>query len=152
MFARWGAWLHDIGKMAVPDHILRKPGPLTDAEWIVMRQHTTIAQEMLEPIRFLGPAIDIPYCHHERWDGSGYPRGLKGDEIPLTARLFAVIDVYDALRFDRPYRKAWSEEKTLDYLWEQAGTHFDPRAVEMFFDMLHPCKNQAGVYGGVFSN
>ena len=136
MFARWGALLHDIGKMAVPDAILHKPGPLSDEEWTIMRQHTTIAYEMLQPIDFLGPAIDIPYCHHERWDGTGYPRGLKGDEIPLMARLFAVIDVYDALTSDRPYRKAWPVEKVRAHLLEQAGTHFDPRSVEAFLNML----------------
>jgi len=135
-FARWGALLHDIGKMAVPDGILHKPGPLTDDEWVIMRQHATIAYDMLQPIQFLGSAIDIPYCHHEKWDGSGYPRGLKADEIPLMARLFAVIDVYDALTSDRPYRKAWPEEKVRVHLREQSGTHFDPRAVEVFLNML----------------
>lgn len=134
-FARWGALLHDIGKMAVPDSILHKPGQLTEDEWEIMRQHATIAYDMLQPIQFLGPAIDIPYCHHEKWNGTGYPRGLKGDEIPLTARLFAVIDVYDALTSDRPYRKAWPEEKARAYLQEQAGTHFDPRAVTAFLSM-----------------
>jgi diguanylate cyclase (GGDEF)-like protein/PAS domain S-box-containing protein/putative nucleotidyltransferase with HDIG domain len=136
MFARWGALLHDIGKMAVPDRILRKPGPLTDEEWVIMRQHTTLAYEMLSTVKFLGSAIDIPYCHHEKWDGSGYPRGLKGDEIPLMARLFSVIDVYDALTSDRPYRKAWSEDTALTYLRKQAGTHFDPRAVDAFLTVL----------------
>ena len=142
MFARWGSWLHDIGKMAVPDHILHKPGPLTDAEWIVMRQHTTVALEMLAPIQFLGPALDIPYCHHEKWDGSGYPRGLKGDEIPMMARMFAVIDVYDALSSDRPYRSAWDRKKVLAYLEEQAGAHFDPRAVQVFLEMLRASEVQ----------
>jgi diguanylate cyclase (GGDEF)-like protein/PAS domain S-box-containing protein/putative nucleotidyltransferase with HDIG domain len=136
LFARWGARLHDIGKMGVPDHILHKPGPLTDEEWVIMRQHTTIAYEMLKSIEFMRSALDIPYCHHEKWDGSGYPRGLQGEEIPLTARLFAVVDVYDALTSDRPYRKAWSEEKVRAYLREQSGTHFDPQAVEAFLNML----------------
>jgi two-component system, cell cycle response regulator len=116
--------------------IISKPGPLTDEEWVIMRQHTTVAYEMLQPIEFLGPALDIPYCHHEKWDGSGYPRGLQGEEIPLTARLFAVVDVYDALTSDRPYRKAWSEEKVRAYLREQSGTHFDPQAVDAFLNML----------------
>jgi diguanylate cyclase (GGDEF)-like protein/PAS domain S-box-containing protein len=136
MFARWGALLHDIGKIAIPDVILHKPGPLTEEEWVIMRQHTTIAYEMLQPIAFLGPALDIPYCHHEKWDGSGYPRGLKGDEIPLMARLFAVIDVYDALISDRPYRRGWSEDRARAYLLEQVGTHFDPRAVTALLTML----------------
>ena len=136
MLARWGAWLHDIGKMAVPDRILRKPGPLTDEEWDIMRQHTTLAYEMLTPIKFLGPAIDIPHSHHEKWDGSGYPCGLKGEDIPRMARLFAVIDVYDALTSDRPYREAWPADKVIAYLREQAGTHFDPSAVAVFLEML----------------
>ena len=101
-----------------------------------MRQHTTIARDMIAPIQFLGSATDIPYCHHEKWDGTGYPQGLKGEEIPLLARLFAVVDVYDALSSDRPYRAAWTEEKVRAYLQEQAGTHFDPRAVEVFLAML----------------
>jgi PAS domain S-box-containing protein/putative nucleotidyltransferase with HDIG domain len=132
---RRGALLHDIGKMGVPDEILRKPGPLTDEEWVVMRKHPQLAHEMLAPISYLLPALDIPYCHHEKWDGSGYPRGLKGQEIPLAARLFAVVDVYDALTSDRPYRKAWSKAKALDYIREQAGKHFDPKVVEVFFLM-----------------
>jgi diguanylate cyclase (GGDEF)-like protein/PAS domain S-box-containing protein/putative nucleotidyltransferase with HDIG domain len=136
MYARWGALLHDVGKMSIPDSILHKPGPLTEDEWEIMRQHTTVAYEMLSPISFLRPALDIPYCHHEKWDGTGYPRGLKGEEIPLTARLFAVIDVYDALTTDRPYREAWSQEKTLAHLQSLSGTHFDPRAVNVFMAML----------------
>ena len=136
MFARWGALLHDIGKIAIPEEILHKPGSLTDEEWVIMRSHTTIAYEMLRPIKFLGSAVDIPYCHHEKWDGSGYPRGLQGDEIPLTARLFAVIDVYDALRSDRPYRRGWEVDKVLAYLKEQSGTHFEPRAVEILLQLL----------------
>jgi diguanylate cyclase (GGDEF)-like protein/PAS domain S-box-containing protein/putative nucleotidyltransferase with HDIG domain len=135
-YARWGALVHDIGKMGVPDQILHKPGPLTEAEWVVMRQHTTLAYEMLSTIKFLGPAIDIPYCHHEKWDGQGYPRGLKGDAIPQMARLFAVIDVYDALTSDRPYRKAWPEEEVRTYLRDQAGSQFDPSAVDSFFAIL----------------
>jgi putative nucleotidyltransferase with HDIG domain len=129
---RRGALLHDIGKMGVPDAILLKPGPLTEEEWVIMRRHPTFAYEMLAPIRYLEPAISIPYCHHEKWDGSGYPRGLKGEQIPLAARLFAVVDVYDALTSDRPYRGAWSPEKTRQYIREQTGTHFDPQIVELF--------------------
>jgi HAMP domain-containing protein len=133
---RRGALLHDIGKMGIPDSILLKPGKLTDEEWQVMRRHPAYVFEMLLPIRYLRPALDIPYCHHEKWDGSGYPRGLKGEEIPLAARIFAVVDVWDALRSDRPYREAWSDEKALKYIREQAGKHFDPRVVEAFLQML----------------
>jgi diguanylate cyclase (GGDEF)-like protein/PAS domain S-box-containing protein/putative nucleotidyltransferase with HDIG domain len=136
LYARWGALLHDIGKMGVPDCILLKPGKLTSEEWEVMCQHPTIAYDMLHPVTFLRPALDIPYCHHEKWDGTGYPRGLQGEEIPLPARLFAVIDVYDALRSDRPYREAWPEKEVRAYLREQAGTHFDSVAVEAFLKML----------------
>jgi putative nucleotidyltransferase with HDIG domain len=130
---RWGALLHDIGKMGVPDGILLKPGPLTDEEWVLMKKHPGLAYKMLEPIHYLGKALDIPYCHHEKWDGSGYPRGLKGEQIPLVARIFAIVDVWDALTSDRPYRKAWSEEKAHQHIQAEAGTHFDPRMVETFF-------------------
>jgi putative nucleotidyltransferase with HDIG domain len=129
---RRGALLHDIGKMAVPDSILQKPGILTDAEQAIMRQHTQHALEMLSLIEFLHPAIDIPYCHHERWDGSGYPRGLAGRSIPLSARIFAVADVWDALCSDRPYRPAWPAEKALEYIRQQAGIQFDPAVVDAF--------------------
>jgi putative nucleotidyltransferase with HDIG domain len=132
---RRGSLLHDIGKMAVPDHILLKNGPLEDDEWDVMQRHPVDAFELLSPISYLRPALDIPYCHHEKWDGTGYPRGLKGEEIPLTARMFAIADVWDALRSDRPYRSAWSEQKALQYLREQEGKHFDPRVVEAFFSV-----------------
>ena len=133
---RWGALLHDIGKIGVPDDILRKPGPLTDEEWVKMRRHPQFAYNMLASIAHLRPALDIPYCHHEKWDGSGYPRGLKGEEIPLSARLFAVVDIWDALTSDRPYRKAWSEEKALSYIRVQSGLHFDPRLVDLFLEMI----------------
>jgi PAS domain S-box-containing protein len=133
---RRGALLHDIGKMGVPDAILLKPGPLTDDEWRVMRLHPEMAYTLLSPIVYLRPALDIPYCHHEKWDGTGYPRALKGEQIPLAARLFAVVDVWDALRSDRPYRKAWTEEKAREHITAQAGTHFDPRVVERFLHML----------------
>lgn len=129
---RRGALLHDIGKMGIPDSILRKPGPLSEDEWIIMRRHPVYAHDMLSPIVYLRPALDIPYCHHERWDGAGYPRGLKGEQIPVAARLFAVVDVYDALSSDRPYRKAWPHEHVLDYLRDQVGKHFDPAAVNAF--------------------
>jgi PAS domain S-box-containing protein/putative nucleotidyltransferase with HDIG domain len=131
---RWGGLLHDIGKMGVPDGILLKPGPLTDEEWMVMKRHPMFAFEMLSPIRYLHAALDIPYCHHEKWDGTGYPRGLKGEQIPLTARIFAVVDVWDALRSDRPYRLAWPEEKVLAHIQSLAGTHFDPKVVKIFFE------------------
>jgi PAS domain S-box-containing protein len=132
-----GALLHDIGKMGLPDSILLKPGPLTDEEWQIMRLHPVYAYDMLAPIAYLRPALDIPYCHHERWDGTGYPRRLKGEDIPLAARIFAVIDVWDALLFDRPYRKGWPEEQVRAYIREQAGTHFDPKVVDAFL-RLHP--------------
>lgn len=132
---RRGALLHDMGKMGVPDAILLKPGKLTDEEWVIMRKHPEYAYNMLSPIVYLRPALDIPYCHHEKWDGSGYPRGLKGNEIPLAARLFAVADVWDALTSDRPYRPAWSPSKTLAYLQEQAGSHFDPQAIAWFLQI-----------------
>ncbi len=127
-----GALLHDIGKMGVPDAILLKPGPLTDEEWVIMRRHPRLGYELLEPIPFLRPALDIPYCHHERWDGRGYPRGLQGEEIPLAARIFAVVDVWDALSYDRPYRAAWPAERVRAHIQAGAGTHFDPRVVEAF--------------------
>jgi len=133
---RRGAILHDIGKIAVPDHILLKPEPLTEEEWAVMRRHPEYAYELLSPIEYLRPALEIPYCHHERWDGSGYPRGLRGEEIPLGARIFAVVDVYDALTSDRPYRRAWSHEQAVAYLREQAGKQFDPKVVETFLQVL----------------
>jgi putative nucleotidyltransferase with HDIG domain len=129
---RRGALLHDIGKMGVPDSILLKPGPLTEAEWAVMRNHPIYAYGLLQNIAYLRPALDIPYCHHEKWDGAGYPRGLAGEAIPLAARLFAVADVWDALTSDRPYRPAWSKEKALEYIREQSGRHFDPQVVEVF--------------------
>ncbi|MEW6718352.1 MAG: HD-GYP domain-containing protein, partial [Chloroflexota bacterium] len=129
---RRGALLHDMGKLGIPDTILLKPGPLTEKEWEIMHQHPVYAYELLAPIPYLRPALDIPYCHHENWDGSGYPRKLKGEQIPLVARIFAVVDVWDALRSDRPYRKAWPEEKALAYIQEQAGKHFDPQVVEAF--------------------
>jgi PAS domain S-box-containing protein/putative nucleotidyltransferase with HDIG domain len=129
---RRGALLHDIGKIGVPDFVLQKPGPLSDTEWVIMRKHPQLAYDIMQPIRYLHEAIDIPYCHHEKWDGSGYPRGLKGEQIPLVARVFAVVDVYDALTSDRPYRPAWSKSKTLQYIRDQSGKHFDPSVVEIF--------------------
>jgi PAS domain S-box-containing protein len=132
---RRGSLLHDIGKMAIPDAILRKPGPLTDEEWVLMRRHPMYAYEMLAPITYLHASLDIPYCHHELWDGSGYPRGLKGNTIPLAARIFAVVDVWDALRSDRPYRRAWDTARVRAHIRENAGTRFDPEVVEVFLRM-----------------
>ncbi len=133
---RRGALLHDIGKMGVPDAILLKPGPLSDEEQAIMRMHPQFAYDMLAPIQYLRPALDIPYCHHEKWDGSGYPRGLKGEEIPLAARIFTIADVYDALTSDRPYRPAWLKEKALEYLRQQSGSFFDPQLVEKFIALI----------------
>jgi len=132
-----GSLLHDIGKMGIPDSILLKPGKLTSEEFKQMQEHTTYAYELLANIPFLHKALDIPYCHHEKWDGSGYPRGLKGKEIPLSARVFAVVDVYDALISDRPYRPAWPEVKALAYVKEKAGTEFDPAVVEAFMELAN---------------
>jgi PAS domain S-box-containing protein len=129
---RRGSLLHDIGKMGIPDNILLKPGPLTPEEWMVMRQHPTYALHLLENIEYLKPALDIPYCHHEKWDGTGYPRGLKQEEIPFVARLFSVVDVYDALISNRPYRAAWTLEAALAYVKQNQGMHFDPQVVEAF--------------------
>lgn len=133
---RRGALLHDIGKMGIPDVILRKHDPLTEEEWVIMRKHADYAKEWLSPIEYLRPALDIPYCHHEKWDGTGYPRGLTGEQIPLAARIFAVVDVWDALRSDRPYRQGWPEEKVREYIRAQAGTHFDPKVVELFLQVI----------------
>lgn len=133
---RRGALLHDIGKMGVPDSILLKPGKLEPDEWELMQQHTTHAFELLQPVPFLRPALDIPYAHHERWDGAGYPRGLAGEVIPLAARIFSVVDVYNALSSDRPYRAAWPDGKVREYISEQAGSQFDPMVVEAFLGML----------------
>jgi putative nucleotidyltransferase with HDIG domain len=132
---RRGALLHDIGKMGIPDRILLKPDKLTDEEWVVMQKHPGLAYEMLSPIAYLHNALDIPYCHHEKWDGSGYPRGLKGEEIPQSARIFAVVDVWDALRSDRPYRAAWPEEKVRAYIYEHSAIDFDPKVVEAFLKL-----------------
>jgi HD-GYP domain-containing protein (c-di-GMP phosphodiesterase class II) len=133
---RRGALLHDIGEMGIPDSILLKPESLTPNEWEIMRQHPVKAFELLSPINYLRPAINIPYCHHEKWDGTGYPRGLKGEEIPLPARIFAVTDVWDALTSDRPFRPAWSAQDAFLYIAQQAGIYFDPSITEAFFMLL----------------
>jgi PAS domain S-box-containing protein/putative nucleotidyltransferase with HDIG domain len=133
---RRGAILHDIGKISVPDSILHKTAPLTEAEQAIIRKHPLHAYAMLSPIEYLRPALDIPYCHHEKWDGTGYPRGLKGEEIPLAARIFAVADVYDALTSDRPYRPAWTKEAVISYIRRQRGRHFDPQVVDAFLTLM----------------
>lgn len=133
---RRGALLHDIGKMAIPDSILLKPGALDDREWATMKAHPTYAMQLLAPIPFLQPALDIPYCHHEKWDGSGYPRGLKGEAIPIGARIFAVIDVWDALSSDRPYRRAWDRNQVREHIAGLGGSHFDPVVLNAFLAML----------------
>jgi uncharacterized domain HDIG len=133
---RRGALLHDIGKMGVPDSILNKPGPLTEEEWAIMHRHPDFALDMLSPISYLRQALDIPYGHHERWDGSGYPRHLPGDQIPIAARIFTVVDVWDALISDRPYRKAFTREAAVEFIRKNSGEQFDPRVVEAFLRML----------------
>ena len=140
-----GALLHDIGKMGIPDNILNKPGLLSEDEWTIMRQHPQFAYDLIYPISYLRPAIEIPYGHHERWDGSGYPLGLKGEEIPLAARIFAVVDIWDALLNERVYREAWPEEKVLEYMKNAAGIELDPEIVEIFLEMIKEVnyKNQA---------
>ncbi len=140
---RRGALLHDIGKMGVPDSILLKPGPLDDNEWAAMRRHPTFAYEMLQPIEFLRPALDVPLYHHERWDGTGYPQGLAGEDIPLGARLFAVVDVWDALSSPRPYKDAWPASRVDEHLRTLRGSHFDPQAVDVFEVALRRSREEA---------
>ncbi|MBU1182004.1 MAG: PAS domain S-box protein [Proteobacteria bacterium] len=140
MHVRRGALLHDIGKMGIPDKILLKPGALNDEEWKIMRKHPVYAYELLYPISYLRPALEIPYSHHEKWDGTGYPSGLKAEYIPLAARIFAIVDVWDALRSERPYRPAWPEEKTIKHIREQSGTHFDPKVVAAFLELINELK------------
>jgi HD-GYP domain-containing protein (c-di-GMP phosphodiesterase class II) len=138
---RRGAVLHDIGKVAIPDRILLKPGPLADDEWLIMRRHPGIAVELLSPVAYLAPALEIPHWHHEKWDGTGYPDRLAGDEIPFAARMFALADVFDALTSDRPYRGAWSKKDTIEYIESHSGRHFDPRLVPEFLDLVSTYKN-----------
>jgi putative two-component system response regulator len=139
---RRGALLHDMGKIGVPDSILHKPDELTEEEWAIMHKHPQFAHDMLSSIEYLRPALDIPYSHHEKWDGTGYPRGLQGNEIPMAARLFAVADVWDALISNRPYRTAWTEERALEYIREQSGKHFDPQVVALFFNVIQEFRAQ----------
>jgi HD-GYP domain-containing protein (c-di-GMP phosphodiesterase class II) len=141
---RRGALLHDIGKMGVPDAILHKPGKLAKEEWAVMRKHPEYAYQLLSSIPYLRKALDIPYFHHEWWDGTGYPQGLKGEQIPLAARIFSVVDVWDALRSDRPYRSGWPEEKVLQYIRERSGRQFDPQVVEAFLELAGGTQSNLG--------
>jgi putative nucleotidyltransferase with HDIG domain len=131
-----GSLLHDLGKTRIPRHLLNKAGPLSDQEWQTIRRHPEIGFHMLRGVLYLRPYADIPYCHHEQWDGGGYPRGLKGEAIPLPARLFALVDAWDALQSDRPYRKAWDEEKTVQFIQEQSGKRFDPDLVSILLPEL----------------
>jgi putative two-component system response regulator len=133
---RRGALLHDMGKIGIPDAILHKPASLSEEEWTVMRKHPQFAYDMLNPIEYLHESLEIPFSHHEKWDGTGYPQGLRGEEIPLSARIFAVADVWDALTSDRPYRPAWTSEQALKYIQEQSGKHFDPRVVAHFLKLI----------------
>lgn len=133
---RRGAILHDIGKLSIPDEILLKPGKLTDGEWKIMSQHPWIGYKLLAPIEFLKDSLDIVRYHHERWDGSGYLSGLKGEEIPISARIFTIVDVWDAIQSDRPYKKAWKREKAIQHLKSESGKHFDPAIVTAFFDLV----------------
>lgn len=137
---RRGAILHDIGKMAIPDEILRKTGPLTRAERDIVMRHPLIAYQLLTRIPYLQKALDIPYCHHEKWDGTGYPRGLKGEHIPLAARIFSVVDVWDAIQSNRSYNNAWPRVKAVEYIREQSGRHFDPQIVEVFLRIMEQDK------------
>lgn len=134
---RRGAMLHDVGKLVIPDSILLKPGPLNEEEWVTMRQHPIFAYKLLKPVQFLQQAITIPYYHHEKWDGTGYPRGLKQEEIPLEARIFTVVDVWDALTSDRPYRTAWKEEEALSYIEANSNIEFDPDVVREFIAIVN---------------
>ena len=140
---RRGALLHDIGKMGVPDSILLKPGPLTEAEWAVMREHPTFARDLLSSTDFLAPSLEIPYSHHEKWDGSGYPRGIAGKDIPLSARLFAVVDVWDALASHRPYKEPWPADRIHEHIAKLSGSHFDPAAVEIFHYVMASAAQEA---------
>jgi HD-GYP domain-containing protein (c-di-GMP phosphodiesterase class II) len=139
-----GALLHDIGKMAIPDHILLKKGSFTLSERKYMELHPDFARDMLQEIEFLHPAMDIPYCHHEKWDGTGYPRGLKGEEIPYSARIFAIVDVWDALLYNRPYRPAWPEEQVREHIRSLSGSHFEPAIVEAFLAISETIDDKRG--------
>lgn len=137
-----GAILHDVGKIGIPDAILIKPDNLDEEEWSQMKLHPTIGYNLLSKIKFLQPSLDIPYCHHEKWNGGGYPRGLQHETIPLAARIFAIVDVWDALCHPRVYKSAWTEDRVLDYIREQAGQHFDPALVKLFIDSYDEIKGK----------
>jgi HD-GYP domain-containing protein (c-di-GMP phosphodiesterase class II) len=143
VFLKFGAVLHDIGKIGVPDRVLLKNGPLDDDDFRIMRKHPEYALEMLGTIPNFSPVLEIPYYHHEKWDGTGYPHGLSGEQIPLPARIFAVIDVYDALCSDRPYRPAWHKEEAMAYIQHESGRHFDPQVVTAFMALLLSAARQA---------
>jgi HD-GYP domain-containing protein (c-di-GMP phosphodiesterase class II) len=131
-YVRYGALLHDIGEVGIPDSILLKPGRLSRSEWEIMRKHPDYAYDLINPIEYFRPCLPIPYSHHEKWDGTGYPQGLKGVQIPLPARLFAVVDVWESLSSNRVYRDAWPQDRVMEYIQRQAGAHFDPEVVELF--------------------
>jgi len=139
-----GALLHDIGKMGIPDNILLKPGPLSDDEWVIMKKHPIYAYNLLSKIDFLKQAVDIPFSHHERWDGSGYPQGLAGENIPLAARIFAVVDIWDALGSDRPYRPAWKRKDIMKYIQDISGKHLDPGIVNVFLQVMETDEDHNG--------
>jgi HD-GYP domain-containing protein (c-di-GMP phosphodiesterase class II) len=145
-YIKYGALLHDIGKIGVPDRVLLKPATLTSEEWDIIRKHPLYAYDLFYPVEYLRSYLPIPYSHHERWDGTGYPQGLKGDEIPLAARLFAVIDVWDTLSCDRVYGKAWPQEKIMDYIYEQSGSHFDPEVVDLFLHSKNDLSALSPIY------
>jgi HD-GYP domain-containing protein (c-di-GMP phosphodiesterase class II) len=145
MHIRRGAYLHDVGKMGIPDVILQKPDALNDEEMSFIRMHPQYAYNLLFPVPYLFPALDIPFRHHEKWDGSGYPGGLKGEEIPQSARIFAIVDVFDSLTSNRPYRPAWAKDKALGYIQAQSGKHFDPIVVEAFLRFV-PDWSKGGGY------
>jgi HD-GYP domain-containing protein (c-di-GMP phosphodiesterase class II) len=132
---RRGALVHDIGNLRIPESLLQKTSGLTALEWVTIHMHPFYGYELLAPVRFMAPALDIPYCHHEKWNGSGYPRGLKGDQIPLVARIFAVADVWDALTHDRPYLRAWGKPEALEQIQSAAGEHFDPAVITAFLSL-----------------
>jgi len=142
----YGFFLHDIGKVGVPEQVLCKPGPLDDEEWVIMRSHPTVGAQIVEPIRFLNDAVDVVVSHHERWDGEGYPHGLRGSQIPLAARIFSVADSFDAMTSDRPYRPAMPVAEAIDEIWAGGGTQFDPVVVEAFLALA-----AQGGLGGRFS-
>ncbi len=148
MNLRWGAILHDFGNITVPESILYKKEELTLDEWVTIHMHPYTAYELLEHIVFLRPALEIPYRHHERWDGSGYPKGLKGEEIPLAARIFGVVDVYDSMIADRPYRSAWKKTDAIHYIERMAGKLFDPKVVEIFLVMMKEAELPTNISAG----